>query len=242
MERRILKLAAMSAFAIAMGAACSKKDAADAALDSGAHLENCPEMQNGSYVLDGAAPGQAKTITVSKVQDPDPGANKAMRYKLDFDGIENVTFFDHTKPQIQGPNGENGKLRTGCPAKGEALIAGQGRDPDPKVKDLHDVTYSIKNSLGGTDGKTPQLKVGDFTYTKTNALSSSLHAAGTTGVTTGLPYKSDLAQNQDDKGKSDADKAKEKAANDAQDAKNKAQQQLDKSQQQIDQNKDQGKK
>lgn len=236
-ERRILKIAAASAFAIAMGAACNKKDAANAALDTGAHLENCPEMQDGSYVLDGAAAGHAKTITVSKVQDPDPGAGKAMRYKLDFDGIESVTFFDNTKMQDQGKNAENGSLRTGCPAKGDAVITGKAKDPNPNAKELIDVTFTIKNSLGGPDGKTPQLKVGDFTYTKTNALASTAHAAATTGVTTGFPYKADLAQPGAQK--SDADKAKDKATDAAQDAKNSGQKQLDKAQQQIDQSKQQ---
>jgi hypothetical protein len=78
-------------------------------------------------------------------------------------------------------------LKAGC-LGGKVLITGTGANKK-------DVTLQISTSTGGSDQKTPVLKVNNFSYTQSNAVTATMSEAGTAlggADSTGFPDASDL--------------------------------------------------
>lgn len=192
----------MSIVAVAMSAACSKKDAQIA---TGSPAE-CPsvDVQPGGlgmhYAMDNSAVTPAKYISIYKVQDPN--ARDRSYYQIFFNGKENVVFNGSTDDQEQPGKGA---LKANCSGgkfivKGTVKNAGKDADGKPALID-EKVSYEISTDVNAEN--VPGLKVNEFHFTKTNAVANTLAQAveGTKNVfshpdsyVTGVPQKGDMKQ------------------------------------------------
>jgi len=195
-ERRILKLAALSAFAVVLGSACNKKDTADAAISAGSAGE-CPNMNiktgaSENYAMDSAA-GPAKMLTVYYVQDKDK--KDRSYYALYFNSVELVTINDKKEDQNQ-PNGA--VLKASC-KDGKFVVSGKDKDGGPVA--LYISTKANEKKEKGLQVNDQQNNGIEFHYTETKGpvtawetLANIFGRPFETKVTgTGFPKKEDKA-------------------------------------------------
>lgn len=210
MRKKIFKHTLVSLCAIGMSVACSKKDAASAAVDTGS-LSQCPNIEDVSpgkptyYSLQNSNGAPAKILEVG--MDYDRGDRSRTYYTLDFNGAERVVINGKSDMQPQGPTKQDGQsvgsLKANC-SGGRFVVAGtglDGKDVALQIQTKADAQgrkgllvnekfyYLQDNTVAGAFAKLAQ----DF---KT-AIGSAVTAAGANKpYPTGIPKDDDLKSNQ----------------------------------------------
>ena len=210
MRKMIFKHTLVSLCAIGMSVACSKKDAASAAVDAGS-LSQCPNIEDVSpgkssyYSLQNAKGTPAKIIEVGK--DYDQNNRSRTYYTLSFNGIEHVVINGKSDMQPQGPTKQDGQsvgdLKANC-SGGRFVVAGTGLDGQ-------DVSLQIQTKADD-QGRKGLLVNEKFYYLQDNTLAGAFKQAANDfknaisgGATaagankpypTGIPKDDDLKSNQ----------------------------------------------